>query len=167
MSRRSSASEPVKKPGNNNVVHTDSFSNQASYTMYHRDWPNDTTIRKLHHDGFQCGGCSFYAKFNTDWGLCCHHKSPHFTETVFEHFTCAAYVSEGWGPHSFSATRDDHGHRRTTATLFPQTLQEVEPLQQAQRCYAAYVLSLCKNNVHKAASLLGITVKTLQHIAKS
>ena len=23
------------------------------------------------------------------------------TETVFEHFTCAEYENEGWGPHSF------------------------------------------------------------------
>lgn len=157
----------LTKSGNGNVVHTDSFSNQASYKMYHADWPNDPIPRKLYHNGFQCGDCSFYAVFNRDWGLCCHHKSPYFTETVFEHFTCVAQVSEGWGPHSFSEKRKDHGRRRDIATLLPQTLQEVEPLQQAQRCYTEHVLSLCRSNVHKAASLLGISVKTLEHILKS
>ena len=155
------------KPGNSNMVHTDSFSNQAAYKMCHTDWPNDPISRKLYHDGFQCGGCSFYAVFNKDWGLCCHHKSLHFTETVFEHFTCAVHVAEGWSHHSFSEKREDHGRCRNIATLFPQTLHEVESLQQAQRCYTQHVLSLCKNNVHKAASLLGISVKTLQHILKS
>ena len=92
----------LTEPGNDNRVRSDSFSNLASYQMYKEHWPNDPKTRKLYDDGFQCGGCSFFAIFNADWGLCCHLKSRHFTETVFEHFTCPAHVNEGWGPHSFT-----------------------------------------------------------------
>ena len=47
-------------------------------------------------------GALFLAPFNYDYGLCCHNESRHFTEPVFEHFTCAAYHGEGWGAHSFT-----------------------------------------------------------------
>ena len=87
---------------NENKVVTNRFANSESERLYRDGWPEEPQCREKYEDGQQCGGCSFYAKFNADYGLCCHRKSRHFTETVFEHFTCPAYVHEGWGPHSFS-----------------------------------------------------------------
>jgi hypothetical protein len=49
-----------------------------------------------------CGGYSSFAPFNADWGLCCHRGSEHRLETVFEHFTCPAFINKGWGPHNFT-----------------------------------------------------------------
>ena len=87
---------------NRNTIATTSFSSAASEQMYKADWPDDPFSRELHYEGIQCGGCSFFAKFNSDWGLCAYAKSRHHLETVFEHFTCPAHVNEGWGPHSFT-----------------------------------------------------------------
>ena len=93
---------------NENKVVTNRFSNSESERLYRDRWPEEPQCREKYEDGQQCGGCSFYAKFNADYGLCCHRKSRHFTETVFEHFTCPAYVHEGWGPHSFSEHESFH-----------------------------------------------------------
>ena len=78
---------------NTNRVATDGFSNPESERLF-----KDMQGR----DGPQCGGCSFFAPFNLDYGMCCHAGSRHFLETVFEHFSCPALVYEGWGAHSFS-----------------------------------------------------------------
>lgn len=84
----------------NTIIATD-WSNPDSETLYRAEWPDEPAIRAQYFDGEQCGGCSFYAPFNADYGLCCSPKSRHRLETVFEHFTCAALLAEGWGPHSF------------------------------------------------------------------
>lgn len=93
---------------NDNKVVTNRFSNPESEQLYRTGWPDEPQCREQYEEGRQCGGCSFYGKFNADYGLCCYRKSRHFTETVFEHFTCPAYVHEGWGPHSFSEDREFH-----------------------------------------------------------
>ncbi|MGH7139876.1 MAG: hypothetical protein ACREHD_29410 [Pirellulales bacterium] len=87
---------------NENKIKTDDFSNATSKQLYSADWPDELECKEKHHQGDQCGACSFFAPLNDDYGICCHRSSRHFTETVFEHFTCPSYVDEGWGPHSFS-----------------------------------------------------------------
>ena len=82
---------------NSNSIITDDWSNPKSKSAYYEHWPNEPTVYHKYQNGEQCGGCSFFAAFDTDWGLCCHAKFRHFRETVFEHFTCPAYVSECWG----------------------------------------------------------------------
>lgn len=86
---------------NTNVVVRDTWSNPSSHRRYAEHWSDEPALRSQYESGDQCGGCSFFAPFNHDWGLCCHPDSRHVTETVFEHFTCAEYENEGWGPHSF------------------------------------------------------------------
>lgn len=88
--------------GNSNRIRTDSWSSLASRKLYEGQWADEPDTRQRYERGEQCGGCSFYAKFNSDWGLCAHAGSRHHLETVFEHFTCPAHVPEGWGAHSFS-----------------------------------------------------------------
>jgi hypothetical protein len=95
---------------NANQIATDRFSNPDSEQRYADSWPDEPQCQQQYYHGQQCGGCSFYAKLNSDYGICCHDASRHFTETVFEHFTCPSYVQEGWGPHSF--TRDPTFHCR-------------------------------------------------------
>jgi hypothetical protein len=82
---------------NENRIVPNRFSNPESQNLYGGEWISN-----------QCGGCSFFAPFDDDWGLCCHKKSHHRFETVFEHFGCESYVDEGWGPHSFSENPDFH-----------------------------------------------------------
>lgn len=87
---------------NSNRIVTDRFSNPESQKMYQEHWSEEPeTYTGLYQEGYQCGGCAFFAPFNPDWGLCCHPDSRHHLETVFEHFTCPAHVNEGWGAHSF------------------------------------------------------------------
>ena len=96
---------------NVNKIVTDRFSNPDSEQMYKDQWPNEPETYRLYYDeGAQCGGCSFFAEFNLDYGLCCNAKSRHHLETVFEHFTCPVIVRECWGPHSF--TEDEEFHCR-------------------------------------------------------
>lgn len=87
---------------NRNTITVGGWSNDESRALYEANWPEEPETRRKYEQGEQCGGCSFYAKFDMDWGLCCNRRSRHHTETVFEHFTCPVHVVEGWGPHSFS-----------------------------------------------------------------
>ncbi len=87
---------------NKNQIVADRWSNAASEELYRSHWPDEPTIYRQYELGRQCGGCSFFAPFNADYGLCCLSESRHYLETVFEHFTCSSFVNEGWGAHSFS-----------------------------------------------------------------
>ena len=97
--------EAKDRSENGNHIYVDGFSRPATFDLYDRDWPAEPTVREKCRAGFQCGGCSFYAKFNEDWGLCCHPRSRHWLETVFEHFTCPTQDEEGWDAHSFAERR--------------------------------------------------------------
>jgi hypothetical protein len=89
-------------PMNQNLLITEDWSNPDSQALYRANWPTEPDVAKLYDSGFQCGGCAFYAPFNEDFGLCCHRRSRHHRETVFEHFTCALHIEDGWQTHSFS-----------------------------------------------------------------
>ena len=93
---------------NRNVIFSDHWSNPETRKLFDAKWPDEPECRKRHENGDQCGGCSFFAPFDEDFGLCVHRKSRHHLETVFEHFTCPNYVPEGWGPHGFSESKEFH-----------------------------------------------------------
>lgn len=93
---------------NQNTVATKAFSSSSSKQMYEAMWPEEPATRELYESGIQCGGCSFFAAFNYDWGPCANSKSRHYLETVFEHFACPAHINEGWGPHSFTEHTEFH-----------------------------------------------------------
>lgn len=96
----------TERAGNRNRIQTRGFSNPATRALY--DQRCHARRGGCRTAETQCGGCAFFAEFNADWGLCCYAKSRHYLETVFEHFTCAAVVSEHWGHHSFSADPAHH-----------------------------------------------------------
>lgn len=93
---------------NINQIITTGWSNPETQRIYESNWAAEPALYDQFENGDQCGGCSFFAVFNQDWGLCCHAKSRHHLETVFEHYTCPAYVKECWGPHSFTEDREYH-----------------------------------------------------------
>jgi hypothetical protein len=93
---------------NMNQIDTAAWSNSDSERLYVENWPTEPDMQNCYENGIQCGGCSFYAEFNCDWGLCCNPQSRHYLETVFEHFTCPTHVNEGWGPHSFTDDNSFH-----------------------------------------------------------
>ena len=95
---------------NRNHIIIHGWSNEASRQLYENEWPDEPQVAQCKEDGDQCGGCSFFAKLNADWGLCCHEASRHHLETVFEHFSCPSFLREGWGPHSFTIHREFHCH---------------------------------------------------------
>jgi hypothetical protein len=93
---------------NENTIITDRWSSPVAKQLYEANWPDEPVCQAQHEEGRQCGGCSFYAPFNVDWGLCCHDGSRHHLQTVFEHFTCPNQVNEDWGPHSFNTDSSFH-----------------------------------------------------------
>ncbi len=94
---------------NRNTIIIDNWSNHRSADLYKLGWPDEPHLKLQAQElGQHCGGCSFFAPFNEDWGLCCHGRSRHHLETVFEHFTCDSFVNEGWGPHSFTEDKEFH-----------------------------------------------------------
>jgi hypothetical protein len=93
---------------NQNQLITTTWSNAGSAELFATKWRGEPQCIAQYHEGRQCGGCSFFAKFNANWGLCTFAKSRHYQETVFEHFTCPHYVHEGWGPHSFTEDTSFH-----------------------------------------------------------
>lgn len=93
---------------NKNKIITDDFSSEESKHLYETEYAENEALRIAYKQGYQCGGCSFFAPFNEDYGLCCFKESKHFIETVFEHFTCSNYVNEGWGVHSFTTSEEFH-----------------------------------------------------------
>lgn len=97
---------------NTNNISTEAWSNPESERLYREKWPDEAALRSRHEEGLQCGGCSFFAKFNEDWGLCCNPTARHHLETVWEHFTCPSFVNEGWGPHSFTENEEFHCKRK-------------------------------------------------------
>lgn len=104
---------------NENRITISDFSNPRSKRLYVDGWPDEAACKTQYENGAQCGGCSFFVPLNFDYGICCHSRSRHFTETVFEHFTCPPYVNEGWGPHSFS--EDPAFHCRCGGDLPPES----------------------------------------------
>lgn len=93
---------------NTNTIKTDGWSNPESERLYLDRWQSEPDMIDYVENCIQCGGCSFYAEFNCDWGLCCNPKSRHHLETVLEHFSCLSHVNEGWGPHSFTENTSFH-----------------------------------------------------------
>jgi len=93
---------------NTNLLVTDNWSNMESEDRYLGNWPDEPDVLAMREQGEECRSCSFWAKLNDEWGLCCNAQSRHHLETVFEHFTCPSHIDEGLGPHSF--TSDKKGH---------------------------------------------------------
>ena len=82
---------------NVNRIITDTWSNEVSKQLYELGWPDEPTVRLACENGAQCGGCSFFAPFNDDWGLCGNPRSRHHLETVLEHFPCPGIRQRGLG----------------------------------------------------------------------
>ena len=91
-------------PRNQNRIVLNGWSNPDSRASYEYGWPMEPKTLALYHSGRQCLDCQGYAAFNEDWGLCVGKTARHFTETVFEHFTCpwwslpGSMSKRGWQP---------------------------------------------------------------------
>lgn len=109
---------------NTNRITISEFSNPASAVLYHGKWPDESVLACQCFEACrQCGGCTWFAKLNADWGLCCALTGRHRLETVFEHFTCPSQVKEGWGAHSFSVIDEGNKYDKqilSETTIIPQ-----------------------------------------------
>jgi hypothetical protein len=90
-----------------NRIKDDSWSDPRTKKMYLDRFPGEPELHRQADDGQQCGGCSFFAPFGLDFGLCAHGDSRHYLETVFEHFTCGVHVPECWTHSSFIMNPED------------------------------------------------------------
>jgi hypothetical protein len=88
-----------------NVIKERGFSNPDAERRYTERYAGEPEMERMVEECRQCGGCSFFAPLNADYGVCCHGESRHFKETMFEHAGCPAHVNESWGSHSFCETR--------------------------------------------------------------
>jgi len=79
---------------NSNHIVTHGFSNPASEHLYKTVWREEPEAQAKYRSGWDCVGCNFFAALNSDWGVCCYKRSRHYTETVFEHFTCRSHVNK-------------------------------------------------------------------------
>lgn len=80
---------------NTNQVQLRGFSNPDSEKLYKEQWPEEPLVAEAYEEGQQCYACRSYGKFNADWGICLQAHGRHFTETVFEHFTCPCFLQPG------------------------------------------------------------------------
>lgn len=90
---------------NQNHIVTEGFSSEETERIYQKIDRGDAPLAQQYREGRQCCVCNFFAPLNADWGICCYKRSPHYLETIFEHFACLAYVpwEEGDGrSHTFS-----------------------------------------------------------------
>jgi hypothetical protein len=81
---------------NENRLVTDRWSNPDPERLYRAGWPDEPSTKELCDSGRQCDQCSAYGQFTNDFGICCRKESRHFTETVFEHFSCPKFASPCW-----------------------------------------------------------------------
>jgi hypothetical protein len=93
---------------NTNSVVTTGWSNFETKQLFASRWPDEPALLRQYKNRYRCGSCSFFGKLPSHWGLCCHPKSRHHLETVFEHFTCPLFCREHWGPHSFTNDVEYH-----------------------------------------------------------
>ena len=98
--RRAHAGQ-IKIGNNSNYVVTNGFSRIASERLIKMKWSREPEVRALYESKHQCGACSFFARLNNNWGVCCHDRLRHYLETVYRLFTCPVITYEGWESHSF------------------------------------------------------------------
>ena len=53
---------------NDNRILVDGWSNPVTKALYESQWATAPKIREQYEEGVQCGGCSFFAPFDSDWG---------------------------------------------------------------------------------------------------
>ena len=87
---------------NRNIIIENGFSNPETSHLYDKIAAGKHSLSQRYSSGIQCGGCSFFAPLNSDYGICCLKKSQHYLETIFEHFVCEAQIEESWEYHTFT-----------------------------------------------------------------
>ena len=92
---------------NKNKIFTDGWSNPDAKIEYESHTDEDRQELKAQNGVLkECSGCAGYHKLNYDWGLCCNEHSTHHLETIFEHFICGWFNTEGL-PEEIAITERD------------------------------------------------------------